>query len=77
MKGTWTLEYNTEERHEVEKFKAHLDGPAWAMLVWELDQMIRSAVKYTELDDKTSELLQSYRTFIHDEMFEQKLSFLS
>ena len=66
------LEYNLPE--EQEQFNVASKGMEWALLVWDLDQMVRKLMKYhpEEYDTKT---LDHVREEIHNIMEERGLQF--
>ena len=66
------LEYNLPE--DQEQFNVSSKGMDWALLVWDLDQMVRKLVKYhpEEYDTKT---LDHVREEIHNIMEERGLQF--
>jgi|TARA_R110000782_G_scaffold247908_1_gene334759 myo-inositol catabolism protein IolC len=66
------LEYNLPE--DQEQFNVASKGMEWALLVWDLDQMVRKLVKYhpEEYDTKT---LDHVREEIHNIMEERGLQF--
>ena len=66
------LEYNLPE--DQEQFNVASKGMEWALLVWDLDQMVRKLVKYhpEEYDTKTLEYI---REELRDFMEERGLQF--
>jgi len=66
------LEYNLPE--DQEQFNVASKGMEWALLVWDLDQMVRKLMKYhpEEYDTKT---LDHVREEIHNIMEERGLQF--
>ena len=68
------LEYNLPE--DQEQFNVAVKGMDWALLAWDIDQMIRSLLKYAqENDETTAEALERIREQIHDIMEEKGLQF--
>ena len=60
-----TLEFNPiEDREEME---SALNGAKWKMLVWDLDQHLRSELKYNDaITGDVHEALQKIRDHLHE-----------
>lgn len=72
---TATLTFNLpDEDHE---FKAASNGLSWQHLAWELDQYLRSEIKYAgdETPEAVIEALQRVRDFLHEERSNRGLNF--
>jgi len=68
------LEFNLPE--DEEQFNAANKGMDWAILAWDIDQSIRSLLKYHPEEYKTGEqALEHIRTELHDMMSERGLVF--
>jgi hypothetical protein len=67
------LEFNLdEERHQ---FEDAIDGWKWKCIVSELDNELRSKVKYPSDDanDEVLDALAKFREFLHDQLREEGL----
>jgi len=60
-----TLEFDpAEDREEME---SAFNGWKWKMLVWDLDQHLRSEVKYnTNVTGEAAEALENLREYLHE-----------
>ena len=60
-----TIEFDSfEDREEME---SALNGAKWKMLVWDLDQYLRSELKYNdEITGKVYDALQKVRDHLHE-----------
>ena len=70
-----TLTFNLPE--EQSEFRAAVNAQSWAALAWELDQHLRSEVKYASDDtpEAVTDALQKVREFLREQMAENSLSF--
>ena len=66
------LEYNLPE--DQEQFNVAVKGMDWALLAWDIDQSIRSLLKY-ETQKTTDQTLEHIRDEIHAIMEEKGLQF--
>jgi len=68
------LEYNLPE--DQEQFNVASKGMEWALLAWDIDQMIRSLLKYHPEEYKTGEqALEHIKEELRDFMEERGLQF--
>jgi len=68
------LEYNLPE--DQEQFNVASKGMDWALLAWDIDQMIRSLLKYHPEEYKTGEqALEHIKEELRDFMEERGLQF--
>lgn len=68
-----TLEFNTDE--EREDMESAINGWKWKMLVWDLDQHLRSELKYNnELKSQAYEAVEKIREKLHELKSESGLS---
>lgn len=51
---------------EYSEFRACLDGPDALSVLWEVDQRLRSLIKYGELAESAEDALQDVRDFLHE-----------
>lgn len=66
-----TLEFKDEDAEEA---LTALDGYKWKLAVWDLDQYLRSEIKYnTDLTEEASEALQNCRDKIRGLLEEYNL----
>ena len=68
------LEFDpNEDRSEME---SALNGWKWQMLVWDVDQHLRSELKYNDkVTEEVYEALKKVREYLRGEMQEQGLTF--
>ena len=67
------LEFNTDE--EREDMESAINGWKWKMLVWDLDQHLRSELKYNvELKGEAYEAVEKIREKLHELKSESGLS---
>ena len=70
-----TLTFNLPE--DQPEFRAAVNGQSWQALAWEIDQHLRSEVKYAsdETPEAVIEALAKVREFLREQMNENGLSF--
>lgn len=60
-----TLKYNLPE--EQTDFESAINGVKWSSLAWELDQYLRSQLKYNDrLSEEQHDVLQETRDKLHE-----------
>lgn len=69
MKQTLTIEFDEDGGNDALKQYAHLDDVLSAN--WDTQQMLRSAIKHGDYDDKTVTFLESLRETLYVEGLEQ------
>jgi len=68
-----TIEFDTiEDKDEMEMC---LNGSKWYSLAWEIDQYMRSRLKYCELSEEVYKELDAAREKLHEIMREEGLTF--
>ena len=50
---------------EYSEFRQHMDGPSAFSVLWEVDQRLRSLIKYGQLSELEETRLQEIRDFLH------------
>ncbi len=70
-----TLTFNLPE--EEPEFRQAVNASSWQLICWELDQHLRSEVKYAsdETPEVVTEALQLVREFLREQMIENGLRF--
>ena len=68
MKATLNFDFDDPEKDDRDAFQDAMDGTKWKLLVWELDQHLRSKTKYASDDDdpKVIEALYELRDYLHE-----------
>jgi len=56
-------------------FQTAIDGIKWKIVAWDLDQHLRSELKYSQLNESESRSLQIMRDKLRELMQEQNLTF--
>ena len=67
------LEFNLPE--ESVDHQTAIDGIKWKIVAWDLDQHLRSELKYSQLNESESRGLQIIRDKLRELMQEQNLTF--
>jgi hypothetical protein len=68
-----TIEFDTDE--EREDMESAINGWKWKMLVWDLDQHLRSELKYNDkIVGEVYEALEKLRERLHEMRIESGLS---
>ena len=77
MKATLNFDFDDPEIDDRDAFQDAMDGTKWKLLVWELDQHLRSKTKYASDDDdpKVIEALYELRDYLHGLKDERGLRF--
>jgi hypothetical protein len=72
---TATLTFNLPD--EESEFKAASNGQSWQSLAWEIDQMLRAKIKYSDdsMPEAVVDALQEVRDFLHNERSSKGLTF--
>ena len=69
-----TLEFNLPD--EQLEFDNAVNGWRWSSIVWELDQHLRSQIKYNDkLTEEQYKVLQEVRDKLHEIKYEHNLNF--
>lgn len=67
------LEFNLPE--EQEEFEYAINGSKWASLVWNLDQELRSKIKYSEdITDEEENIYREVKSMLYELMSEKNLT---
>jgi hypothetical protein len=68
-----TIEFDSiEDQHELD---VCINGGKWYSLAWEIDQYMRSRLKYSELSEEVYKELDDAREKLHEIMRHDGLSF--
>ena len=68
-----TIEFDSIEDNE--ELTLYINGMKWYSLAWELDQYMRSRLKYSELSEEVYKELSETREKLHEIMREEGLKF--
>ena len=68
-----TIEFDTVE--DKEEMEMCLNGSKWYLVAWELDQYMRSRLKYSELSEEVYKELDAAREKLHEIMRHDGLKF--
>ena len=68
-----TIEFDSIEDNE--ELTLYINGMKWYSLAWELDQYMRSRLKYSELSEEVYKELDDAREKLHEIMREEGLKF--
>ena len=76
MKATLNFDFDDPEKDDRDAFQDAIDGTKWKLLVWELDQHLRSKTKYAsgDYDPKVIEALYELRDYLHELRIEKGLN---
>ena len=58
-----------------ENFDASAKGMEWALVVWEIDQLLRNKLKHGELFPNTRETLEKIRDTLNDMLVDKGLTY--
>ena len=58
-----------------ENFDAAAKGMDWALVVWEIDQLLRNKLKHGELFPNTRETLEKIRDTLNDMLVDKGLTY--
>jgi len=58
-----------------ENFDASAKGMDWALVVWEIDQLLRNKLKHGELFPNTRETLEKIRDTLNDMLVDKGLTY--
>ena len=61
---------------EQQEFQLAIRAAEWHSVVWEIDQKLRSYLKYGHTFKSANEVLEEVRKFLHEEMNDRNLQFL-
>ena len=67
------LEFELPE--DKENFDASAKGMDWALVVWEIDQLLRNKLKHGELFPNTRETLEKIRDTLNDMLVDKGLTY--
>lgn len=67
------IEFDTQE--DSDELTMCINGIKWYSLAWELDQYMRSRLKYSELSEEVYKELSETREKLHEIMREEGLKF--
>ena len=70
-----TLEFNLPE--DKEEFDAANKGMDWALLAWDIDQLLRNKLKYSDLLPNTSAELEEIRDTLNEMLTDKGLNYPS
>ena len=68
-----TIEFNLPE--EEEQFNAANKGMDWALLAWDVDQLLRNKLKYGKLFPNTRETLEEIRNTLNEMLANRGLNY--
>ncbi len=60
---------------EKDEFDAASRGMEWALIVWEIDQLLRNKLKHGELFPNTRETLEKIRDTLNDMLVDKGLTY--
>lgn len=60
---------------DVKAFKLAASALDWALVAWEMDQKMRSIIKYQEVSEETADKIQELRDALCEELEDNGLSF--
>ena len=70
-----TLQFNLPE--EKEQFSTANRGMDWALVVWEIDQLLRNKLKYEEHVHDTRKVLEEFRKTLNEMLTDRGLKYPS
>ena len=70
-----TIEFNLPE--EEEQFNAANKGMDWALLTWDIDQLLRNKLKYSDLLPNTRAELEEIRDTLNEMLVDKGLIYPS
>ena len=68
-----TIEFNLPE--DEEQFNAANKGMDWALLAWDVDQLLRDKLKYGKLLPNTRETLEEIRDTLNEMLVDRGLNY--
>ena len=68
-----TIEFNLPE--EEEQFNAANKGMDWALVVWDIDQLLRNKLKYSDLLPNTRAELEEIRDTLNEMLVDKGLNY--
>lgn len=75
MRLRHTILYNPDNPYDARRFQDMLNGSKYKGVLYEIDQDLRTKIKYGEYSDKEYELLEELRTKLWDLLRESNLDF--
>lgn len=66
MKATFTFEYDPENPFEVNTIQTMQNGYKFRNILWELDQYLRSKLKYEAIPEDANKAYQDTRDKLHE-----------
>ena len=74
MKAELKFEYDTEDSSQVDEIKMLQNASTYKTILWEIDQYLRSRIKYEEISEEVGDALQLVRDKLHEELNEHNIT---
>lgn len=66
MKAELKFEFDPENGDEMSKIKTLQNAENYKLALWDIDQKLRSELKYSELSEEVYDALDKIRSFLHE-----------